>query len=99
MADIHITDGKCNFALKVKRDYQCLTTAILLEFLVINFLAEGNKMEKENEIKTKNRKNGYYFSGRACPTCGSKDTDTKCGTPCKTWFCYKCNKVVLKEGY
>jgi len=57
------------------------------------------KKEKENKIRTENRKNGYYFSGRECPDCGSKDTDTKCGAPLMTWFCYKCNKVVLTQGY
>ena len=41
MADLHITDAKCILASsEVKTEYQWRTTAILLEFLVINFLAE-----------------------------------------------------------
>jgi len=41
MADLYITDAKCILAFyKVKTEYQWRTTAIRLEFLVINFLAE-----------------------------------------------------------
>lgn len=79
----------------------CSDCRMLITKYVRNIKTENlhKKLKEKKDIRTQNRENGYYFSGRECPECGSKDTDTKAGAPYKTWFCYKCNKIVLTQGY